>query len=56
MEWRLGDVIKNKLKDGPHFMITEITGNTIICLHLEGPNENEYAYFSVEDMWVFKKV
>lgn len=54
--WKLGDVITNKMKGGPHFMITEITDKYLICLQLDGEEENQYSYFSPEDMWVFKKV
>jgi len=57
MIFQLGDVITNKLKPGPHFMITEITDKGIaVGLQLDGEDENQKVYFSLEDMWVFKKV
>lgn len=57
MTFQLGDIITNKLKPGPHFMIIEITNKDIVVgLQLDGKDENQKAYFSLEDMWVFKKV
>ena len=57
MTFQLGDIITNKLKPGPHFMIIEITNkDTVVGLQLDGKDENQKAYFSLEYMWVFKKV
>lgn len=55
-DWKLGDVITNKMKKGPHFMITELKKQEVVCLQLDGEDEHQYFYFSREDMWVFKKV
>lgn len=55
-DWKLGDVITNKMKEGPHFMITELKKQEVICLQLDGEDEHQYFYFPREDMWVFKKV
>ena len=55
-DWKLGDVITNKMKNGPHFMITELKQKEVVCLQLDGEDEHQYFYFPREDMWVFKKV
>ena len=57
MKFKLGDVITNKMKPGPHFIIMQIEDNGIVkALTIDGPNDGEISYFSIEDMWVFNKV
>lgn len=57
MKFKLGDIITNRMKPGPHFIIMQIEDNGIVkALTIDGPNDGEIYYFSIEDMWVFNKV
>lgn len=56
MKFELGDVVKNKMKNGSCFMITEVTKTSFKLKGIEGDDDGKIIWVSCEDMWVFKKV
>lgn len=51
-----GDIIQNKMKEGPKVLITEMNDSIAKGLILEGDEDGKRVTFSREDMWVFEKV
>lgn len=53
---RVGDLIKNKMKEGPLILLTKVDGAIYTGIIMEGQEDGERVTLSKEDMWVFEKV